>query len=109
MNLYQILSFLVFIIGVFGVINQKDMILKLLNLGTIQSGVVLLFIAISYNGHSPIITPGIESYSDPLIHSFLLTVIVIGFANLSLMLVFVMILSSKIKTYQIDEIEKKIK
>lgn len=105
---YEILSLLVFFIGLFGLITKRDLILKLVNLGILQSSVVLFFISIAFQGDAPIITADLESYSDPLIHSFLLTVIVIGFANLALMLVFAMILSNKIKTHIVDEIEKKI-
>ena len=106
---YEILSLLVFFIGLFGLITKKDMILKLVNLGILQSSVVLFFVSIAFKGDAHIIiTSDISNYSDPLIHSFLLTVIVIGFANLALMLVFSMILSNKIKTHVVKEIEAKI-
>lgn len=109
MNAYEIAAFLTIFIGLFGVIIKKDLILKFINLGVFQSGVVLFFVLLAFDYHSPIIVLGVDSYSDPLIHSFLLTVIVIGFANLALMLVFAMILSLKFKTYNVDEIESKIK
>ncbi|MDN5343183.1 cation:proton antiporter subunit C [Oceanotoga sp. DSM 15011] len=108
MHIYIILSLIISAIGLIGTIIKRDMILKLINLGVFQSGNVLFFVSIAYKGLSPIITLNIDKYSDPLIHSFLLTVVVIGFANLSLMLVFIMILSNKIKTHLIDEIEDKI-
>lgn len=108
MTLYNTLVFLIIFIGLFGVIVKNDLILKFFNLGVFQGGVVLFFVLLAYEEHSPIITIDLQNFADPLIHSFLLTVIVIGFANLALMLVFTMILSSQYKTRDVNEIEKKI-
>ncbi|BBE32067.1 hypothetical protein OSSY52_22080 [Tepiditoga spiralis] len=105
---YELFSIFICFIGLSGVILKKDIILKLMNLGVFQGGVVLFFVSLAYKGKAPMITEGVTKYSDPLIHSFLLTVVVIGFANLALILVFSMILSNKLKTYRIDELEKKI-
>ncbi|MBL5981861.1 NADH-ubiquinone oxidoreductase subunit 4L [Petrotoga sp. 8T1HF07.NaAc.6.1] len=109
MNIYYIITLSIILIGLFGIITKKDLILIFINLGVFQEGIVLFFVLLAYDENSPIITTHLQSYADPLIHSFLLTVIVIGFANLALMLVFAMILSSKFKTLEVDEIEKKVK
>lgn len=105
MNINIFLSVIIIFIGIYGIVSKKDIILKLLSLGIFQSAIVILFVVIAYRGVSPVYMPEIAVYSDPLIHSFLLTVIVIGFANLALMLVFVMIIVNKYKTYNFDEIE----
>lgn len=105
MNINIFLSVIIIFIGIYGIVSKKDIILKLLSLGIFQSAIVILFVVIAYRGVSPVYMPEIAVYSDPLIHSFLLTVIVIGFANLALMIVFVMIIVNKYKTYNFDEIE----
>ncbi|MBM7558271.1 NADH-quinone oxidoreductase subunit K [Marinitoga litoralis] len=109
MNIYFVYSFIIIILGLFGIIIKKDLIIKLIFLSIFQSGILLFFVVLSYNKNIPIVISNtLRDFSDPLIHSFLLTVIVIGFATISLSLVYIMILAEKFKTHDIDIIEEEL-
>ncbi|AEX84636.1 NADH-ubiquinone oxidoreductase subunit 4L [Marinitoga sp. 1135] len=107
--IYIIFSFIIIILGLLGIIIKKDLIIKLFFLSIFQSGVLLFFTFVAYDENIPIISQQIrENFSDPLIHSFLLTVIVIGFATISLSLVYIMILAEKFKTHNVEIIEEEL-
>ncbi|SHE33251.1 multisubunit sodium/proton antiporter, MrpC subunit (TC 2.A.63.1) [Marinitoga hydrogenitolerans DSM 16785] len=109
MELYFIYSYIIIILGFFGLILKKDLIMKLFFLSIFQSGILLFFVVLAYDKNIPIITSDIvKDAADPLIHSFLLTVIVIGFATISLSLVYIMILAEKFKTHNVDIIEEEL-
>ncbi|GAB6188640.1 Na+/H+ antiporter subunit C [Marinitoga arctica] len=109
MKLYFIYSYIIIILGFLGLILKKDLIMKLFFLSIFQSGILSFFVILAYDKNIPIITSNIvKETADPLIHSFLLTVIVIGFATISLSLVYIMILAEKFKTHNIDAIEEEL-
>ncbi|WGS65062.1 cation:proton antiporter subunit C [Marinitoga aeolica] len=109
MNLYFIYSYVIIFLGLFGLIVKKDLIIKLFFLSIFQSGILLFFVILGYGKNIPIIISNtLVNNADPLIHSFLLTVIVIGFATISLSLVYIMILAEKFKTHNVDVIEEEL-
>lgn len=109
MRIYFIYAYIVLFLGLLGIIIKKDLIMKLFFLSIFQSGVLLFFIFLGYDENIPIIMSNIIlKNADPLIHSFLLTVIVIGFATISLSLVYIMILAENFKTHNVDIIEEEL-
>ncbi|HBR10176.1 cation:proton antiporter subunit C [Candidatus Bipolaricaulota bacterium] len=90
-----------FVIGLLALMLRRDLIVKLLGLGLINTSVILCLISLGYytRGVAPIITgkPG-QIYIDPLPQALVLSAIVINLAILALSLVFVMILVERYHT-----------
>ncbi len=85
-----ILSFIVVLIGIYGLCTSTNLIKSIVCLNIVQTAVILLFLNIAkYTGTGiPIITKNIENTTDPLPQALIITTIVIGAAitALSLML-----------------------
>lgn len=72
--------------GLYALIARGNLIRKLIGLNIFQASVFLLYISVGFvrDGAAPILTPGIESYSNPLPHVLILTAIVVGVATTAL-------------------------
>ncbi|WP_432666468.1 cation:proton antiporter subunit C [Wukongibacter baidiensis] len=85
-----ILSFIVVLIGIYGLCTSKNLIKSIICLNIVQTAVILLFLNFAnFSGTSiPIITKSTENITDPLPQALMITAIVIGAAitALSLML-----------------------
>ncbi len=75
-------------VGFYLVIARANLVRKVIGLNIFQTSVFLLFISIGKvrGGSAPILTPGVEVYSNPLPHVLILTAIVVGVATTSLAL-----------------------
>ncbi len=111
MDIAIYIGFLLEFVGIIGTVLRKNLVMKLLSLGISDIGVILIFIAIGYlpGGGSPIIRENMERYVDPLPQALVITSIVIGFATLSLSLVFVMYLSNRFHTVDSTKLERRVK
>ena len=83
----------VFGIGIFGVLTQRDMVKICVSLSIMESSLIMALVALAYlpGGTAPILVDGAltESalrYVDPLPHALALTAIVIGAGVLSVAL-----------------------
>lgn len=67
-------------IGLFVLIDDDNLVKKVLGLNIFQTGVFLFFISVGYrtNGDPPIISPGAGPYANPLPQVLMLTAIVVG-------------------------------
>ncbi len=93
---YIALSMIIFAIGGIGIIWKDNILLKLLSLGIMNAGVVMLFVSIAgINSRIPAILNVKGPYADPLPQAVIITSIVISFATMSLALVFTMLISLK--------------
>ena len=92
--------------GLYIVIARGNLVKKLVGLGMFQTSVYLLYIAPGklVGGTSPIITPGIDVYSNPLPHVLILTAIVVGVATLALGLAIVVRIREAYGTVEEDEV-----
>lgn len=103
-------AFLLIAIGFLGLVLRKELVIKLLALGIVNTGVVLFLVSLGYReaSRAPIIETGklIVNYVDPLPQAMVLAAIVINFAVLALSLVYVMILTSHYHTLESGEIER---
>ena len=107
--LYVAMSVIIFAIGGIGIIWKDNILQKLLSLGIMNAGVVMLFVSIAGIKHRkpPIITtPG--PYADPLPQAVIITSIVIGFATMSLALAITMMLSLKKGTLSSKKLQEDI-
>ncbi|MDP2173024.1 MAG: sodium:proton antiporter [Candidatus Cloacimonadaceae bacterium] len=85
-----LLCFILFIIGMSGVILQRNMIKIIIGLAIMEYSVILFLILIGYidGGTVPIISESFEKgpFVDPLPQALVLTAIVIGLATKALLL-----------------------
>lgn len=82
-----------FLLGLYGVVTQRNLLRVLLNLGLMESATYLLLISIGYRagGTAPIfyepgIVPGQTPVVDPIVQALALTSIVIGVVTLAMAL-----------------------
>lgn len=77
--------FALMLVGLYVVISHGNLVKKLLGLSVFQVGVFLFFVSLGKidGGSSPIVEPGVETYSHPLPHVLILTAIVVGVATLA--------------------------
>lgn len=106
-----IFSVLVIFVGIVGTVLKKNLILKMLSLGIMNTGVVTFFVALSSKSgkEAPIFSKSMElhqGYADPIPQAVIITSIVIGFAVLTFALVYIMILTSRHSTMDVRRIEE---
>lgn len=104
---YWIAIFLM-MVGFYTVISRGNLVKKIIGLNIFQVSVFLLYISMSTvdGGAAPIITAGIELYSNPLPHVLILTAIVVGVATTALGLALVVRIKEAYGTIEEDEIHK---
>ncbi len=108
-------------VGFFGIILKKNLMMKIISMDVMSTGVIALYVLIAARGG--VMTPiakrldsaGLEpansdliAYADPVPQAVILTAIVIGFSIQALMLVGVMKLSRDYPTLDCRDIEKGI-
>ena len=106
-----IIAFILFGIGILGIVLRRDLVIKLLALGMINAASILFFISIGDRpgGRPPIQLLGETSILvDPLPQALVLSAIVVNFAILALALVFVMILCERYHSTDSRRIEQEI-
>jgi multicomponent Na+:H+ antiporter subunit C len=89
----ETVSIIIFLIGLYGVIFETDVVKTILSMFVMQVATVLLFISVGNKGsYQPPIEPIVEVASDPLPQALMITDIVVGIATtavaLSLMIRF---------------------
>jgi len=102
------LTFLLFLIGIWGMITKENLIKKIMGLNIADSAIVLFFILIGHRQGStaPIMEKGIKDVVDPLPQALMLTAIVIGICLTALALTLVLKIDKEYRTLNISEIEK---
>lgn len=104
---YWIAIFLM-MVGFYTVISRGNLVKKIVGLNIFQVSVFLLYISMSTvkGGAAPIITEGVELYSNPLPHVLILTAIVVGVATTALGLALVIRIKEAYGTIEEDEIHQ---
>ncbi len=109
MTLY-LLALLLFCVGIYGVLSQRNLIKIILGIVIAEHAVLLLFILVGYrlNGRAPILSPDapITQMVDPLPQAVVLTAIVIGLGTTALLVALAMRLYGKYGTYDITKIRE---
>ncbi len=112
-NVY-VLCLILFLVGLYGVLSQKNLIKLIIGLAIMEYAVNLLLIMVGYrqDGSAPILERGtdldkfLSGAVDPLPQAMVLTAIVISLAVLALAIVIAMRLYQKYGTYDITEIRR---
>lgn len=96
-------------LGFYTVISRGNLIKKIVGLNIFQTSVFILFISLGYvrEGTAPILTEGVEIYSNPLPHVLILTAIVVGVATTAVALSLVIRIREAYGTVEEDEIHRK--
>ncbi len=104
-----ILCFILFLIGLYGVIAKRNLIKMIIGLAIMEYSINLFLIVIGYveGGTAPIITKNFKhsGFVDPLPQAMILTAIVIGLATTAVLLAVAIRLYKKYGTFDIDEIK----
>ncbi|MBN1948267.1 MAG: NADH-quinone oxidoreductase subunit K [Candidatus Cloacimonetes bacterium] len=104
-----ILCFLLFLIGLYGVVVKRNLIKIIISLAIMEYSVNLFLIMVGYisAGQAPIINEEVSRtgpFVDPLPQAMILTAIVIGLATTSLLLAIAIRLYGKYGTFDIRKI-----
>ncbi len=104
---YWVVIFLM-MVGLYTVISRGNLIKKIIGLNIFQVSVFFLYISVGTveGGAAPILTDGIELYSNPLPHVLILTAIVVGVAMTALALALVVRIKEAYDTIEEDEIHE---
>jgi len=109
-----VLCLLLFMVGIYGVLTQRNLIKIILSVAIMEYAVNLFLILVGYRtgGIAPI-AGGVESPEsfarlavDPLPQAMVLTAIVIGLAVLALLVAIALRLYHRYGTYDINEMRK---
>jgi multicomponent Na+:H+ antiporter subunit C len=101
--------FATILIGFFGIILKKNLIMKIISMDVMSSGVIAYYVVVAARGgvFTPIVAGEPKgAFADPVPQAVILTAIVIGLSIQALMLVGVMKLSQDNPTLEVSEIEK---
>lgn len=97
------------LIGFFGIILKKNLMMKIISMDVMSTGVIAFYVLVA--SRSGLFTPILferetVTYADPVPQAVILTAIVIGFSIQALMLVGVMKLARDNPTLDTAEIER---
>ena len=93
--------------GFYVVISQGNLVKKLVGLSLFQTSVFIFFISMGKvaDGHAPILTAGVDLYSNPLPHVLILTAIVVGVATTAVGLALVVRIHEAYGSIEEEEIQ----
>ncbi|MFH1101295.1 MAG: cation:proton antiporter subunit C [Methanobacteriota archaeon] len=99
------IGIILFLIGLYGIITNKNVIKIIMSMGIMGNGVVLFFISLGYvvDSAAPILTSGVENIVDPLPQALMLTMIVINLCMTALALTIVVWLYHEFGTLDLGE------
>jgi len=103
-----ILCFILFLVGLFGILTSRNIIKIVIGLSFMEFSVFLFLALIGYvdNGQIPIVSGEATSgvYVDPLPQAMVLTAIVIGLATNAMLLAIAIRIYKKFRTFDIRKI-----
>jgi len=103
-----ILCFVLFLVGLYGLITQRNLIKIVISLSIMEFSTFLFLVLIGYidSGLAPIVdvSKPDQLFVDPLPQALVLTAIVIGLATTAMLLAIAIRLFRKYKTFDIREI-----
>lgn len=99
---------ILFCLGIYTIINEKNLIKIVIGFTIVESSLILLLILISYkpSGTAPILDRGYEIVVDPIPQALALTAIVIGGSVTAVMLVLVIKIHNRYGTLDIDKVRR---
>ncbi|MCK5052199.1 MAG: NADH-quinone oxidoreductase subunit K [Candidatus Cloacimonetes bacterium] len=109
-----ILGFLLLIIGIYGMLTQKNLIKIVIGFSIVDTGTHIIIVSIGYlrGKTAPIIDSSVDiknavnAVVDPIPSALVLTAIVIGLAVTALMLSFIIKLYQKNRSLSVDDYQE---
>jgi multicomponent Na+:H+ antiporter subunit C len=105
-----IMTFLLFLVGLYGVLTRRNMIKIVIGFSVMQISLFLFIALTGYvdGGIAPIIKEGNETavYVDPLPQAMVLTAIVIGLATTAMLLAIAIRIYKKYGTFDIRKVNE---
>lgn len=86
MTLYNYVGItILMVLGFYIIVNDKNLIKKMMGLSVLQASVLLFYISLGYVKSSlpPMLTSNFHLYTNPIPHVLMLTAIVVGIATFS--------------------------
>ncbi|WP_341813197.1 cation:proton antiporter subunit C [Wolbachia endosymbiont (group B) of Germaria angustata] len=86
MTLYNYVGItILMVLGFYIIVNDKNLIKKMMGLSILQASVLLFYISLGYvkSSSPPILTSNFHLYTNPIPHVLMLTAIVVGIATFS--------------------------
>jgi multicomponent Na+:H+ antiporter subunit C len=106
-------AILLFLMGLYGLVKEKNVVRMILNLGLMESATYLFLIALGYRagGTAPIfyeanMVPGETTAVDPIVQALTLTSIVIGVVTLAMALALVIQLARHYRTLDAERMRE---
>jgi multisubunit Na+/H+ antiporter MnhC subunit len=101
------IGIVLFLIGLYGIITNKNLIKIFMSIGICSNGIVLFFISIGYvkNAFPPIIDTARTNVVDPVPQALMLTMIVINLCDTAIALAITVWIYKKFGTINIGEIK----
>ena len=105
-GLNYLTSFVIMMVGFFGIVSSNNLVKKLICLSILQASVLLFYISIGYikNAAVPMIKEGAIVYVNPLPQVMVLTAIVVGVAVMAVGLAISVRIKEEYGTVEEDEI-----
>lgn len=100
------IGIILFLVGLFGMMTNKNIIKIIMSLTVAENGVLVFFISVGYviGGQTPIITDDVTNPVDPLPQAMMITMIVINLCLTALSLTIAAWIYHKYKTLNVEEI-----
>ena len=101
------IGIVLFLIGLYGIITNKNLIKIVMSTSILGNGVVLFFISLGYvkDNLAPIFNPGVENVVDPTPQALMLTMIVINLCVTALALTIIVWLYKEYGTLDLGEMK----
>ena len=103
-----VLNMILFLLGLFIIIRESNLIKKVIGLNIFQSSVFIFYLIISKvdGGAPPILNDYHLIYSNPLPHVLILTAIVVSIATTSLALALIIKIKQKYNSIEENELDE---
>ncbi|WP_138419682.1 sodium:proton antiporter [Aquibacillus sediminis] len=108
MELPFVVVTILFCLGIYTIITQKNLIKIVLGFTIVESSLILIFVLVSYQpgGTAPILDKAYHLVVDPIPQALALTSIVIGGSVTAVMLALVIKIQKRYRTLNVDKLRK---
>ena len=99
LNIVEIIALIIFLIGVFGLLSNRNIIKSIMCIAIMDIAIILFFIGINYEKlMKPPIGADTEAMADPTVQAIMITAIIIGVAVTAVSLMMFIVLYNRYGT-----------
>ena len=112
-NIIYGLIMLLFILGIYGMLEKKNLLKKILGMNMMQVAVIIFFLTLGQKlgAAVPILIPGVDNvdiYANPLPHTLMLTAIVVSLSILGVALALLMQIQRQYGSIEENEVLRRM-